>query len=99
MEGEKKRGRGWWTLVAIGVLTLLGLYVGAYYATVFPMRPVLEFDGQGEDIRLQRLARGEAIAGYHWESALGISPAALFDPIHCIDRKLRPETWGPKPPP
>ena len=88
MEGEKKRGRGWWALAGIGLLTLLlALYVGAYYASVDQI--VTEY-------------RGIASASEFYVVTIGgkwIHVEPFFRPMHWIDRTwIRPTHWNPSSP-
>jgi hypothetical protein len=62
------------------VFTLLGLYVGAYYALV---RPALHDPGFGPLAMAPR-----------YPSAIHRHAKPLFNPIHRIDRKVRPKTWA-----
>jgi hypothetical protein len=77
---EKKRG-GWRALAAFGVLTLLGLYVGAYYATVTPTR-IYAFTGASAIVP-------------RFPSQIDDWVRWLFIPIHHLDRTRRPKTWNP----
>jgi hypothetical protein len=80
-----KTGRGLLALAAFGVLTLLGLYVGAYYATVRAIR----WPGF---ISSTYHPGGVSLA---YRPIPGINSRWLFAPVHAIDRKLRPDVWNP----
>ena len=95
---EKKRG-GWWALAGMSLVSgflLLGLYVGAYFATV----------GQYHDFSGDYLVSAGPPAGPRFgdflldppvQEAVAVYPYAwmetFFRPIHLIDRKLRHQTW------
>jgi hypothetical protein len=89
MEGEKKRG--WWALAGIAVLTLLGLYVGAYLAMVDPLRDSIDgrrFGWKGNVV----------FQDYRW---IGAERGAwLFWPIHMLDKHaIRRAVWDESVPP
>jgi hypothetical protein len=91
MDGEKKRRRGWWALAGIGVLTLVGLYVGAYYALV---------QRQGYFSETPSGTTFSILPGYGPLPHCGrFHPVTrpLFWPIHQIDRRLRPGEWESPP--
>jgi hypothetical protein len=78
-----KTERGWWALAGVvvgSVLLLLAGYVGAYYAMV---------DG----IEVAASGPPSAVAIYPQCSWLDLG--SFFEPIHEIDRKLRPGFWNP----
>ena len=75
-----KTGCNWWVLAGLVVLPL-GLYVGAYYALVRPLR-LYSFATEGSYMSPQ----------YSFEQA-----RPFFWPIHEIDRRLRPQVWDPRP--
>jgi hypothetical protein len=62
------------------VLALLWLYVGAYFATV----TALDFADSGPP---------NMIAIY--PSGTGLDLRSFFEPIHQVDRMLRPHVWHP----
>jgi hypothetical protein len=76
-----KTGRGWWALVGIvfgSFEVLLGVYVGAYYTLVSAAPPIYP----------ERQPLYEVPPTNHtWMLD------SLFEPIHRIDRKLRPDYW------
>jgi hypothetical protein len=77
-----KTGRGWWALAGIGVPTLLlAMYVGAYFALVkaVPPKPAIFAPPR------------PTVPGY--PDAIHSAGVWLFQPIHLIDRALRPEVW------
>jgi hypothetical protein len=77
MENEKRRG-GRLALAVLGMLTLLGLYVAAYYALVTP--------GAG------RVSGSVGMVPYY-PSPIDEQAKSIFGPMHRIDRILRPRTW------
>jgi hypothetical protein len=76
---EKGHGN-WWTLAGFGVLTLLGPYVGAYYALVGPSYPLYR----------QRMWMDP---GYFSTDPAQSIAEVIFWPIHKIDCQLRPNVW------
>lgn len=76
-----RRGPLSWALWA---LTLLGLYVGAYFARV----------GKHGSVNL-RGGRVESHMVLHYGSSESMRPfwISFFRPLHRIDRKVRPEYW------
>jgi hypothetical protein len=92
---DKKRSG--WALIGVlfGSLTLaLGLYIGAYLKLVLPTGA---FAIQSEE----EVAAGNPARGIVDPIYLDV-PAVLdawsfFEPIHCIDRKLRPNLWYENP--
>ena len=91
MEGEKKRRGGWWALAVVAVLTLLGLYVGAYYATVLPTR----------DATLDTFYEPTQMVPMYGPDSWGQFQSfaqPFFWPISQVDRKIRPAAWKAPPP-
>ena len=85
---ESKRGHGgWWALIGIGMLALLTLYVGTYYALVFA----------ADDLQVDSTSSGPIplVPAYGplrlWRYDRFLQP--LFRPIHQIDRMIRPSYW------
>jgi len=90
MEGEQNRGWGWGALTGFGVLTLLVLYVGAYYATVRPVRQVAPGSWYWAVDMAPRYGPNS------WEQ-FHSAAQPIFWPINQLDRKLRPEFWKAPP--
>lgn len=69
-------------ILSVVALVMLGLYVGAYYATVKPMfRPSTFPTTPDPDY-------------FYWHSKNEVSGGeAFFAPIHWLDRHLRPGIW------
>jgi hypothetical protein len=64
---------------------IAALYVVAYYAMVEPVRRVI---GPPRPVYVMRWGRSELRQrGYS-------RAAALFAPMHWLDRRLRPQVWG-----
>jgi hypothetical protein len=70
--------------VAVALALMLGLYVGAYCAMVEPTRsllrkphPVYVIRLGAENFRYRRYSKA----------------AALFAPIHWLERRIRPHVW------
>ena len=76
MEGEKKRG--WWALAGVGALTLIGGYVGAYYATVLAIPP---------------WASSDRTPSYYTPFGSDENWGPFFWPIYQLDRRIRPSVW------
>ena len=74
---------GWWTLGGFAGLTLLGLYVVAYYTTV---QPGLSF---GSLRGTPHILRYEPHYG-----PLGGAGEVVFRPMYLVDRWLRPGYWS-----
>ena len=73
-----KTGRGWWALAGVGALTLLlALYVGAYYTLA----------------EQSWTETGETFPLYIVNEPIRPTLGWMFEPIHQIDRRLRPELW------
>ena len=89
---EGKRARGWWALLGFGVLTLLGLYVGAYYATV---RPVPHVAPGAWHWAVDMAPRYGPDSWEQFHSAA----KPFFWPINQVDRTIRPEFWRAPPGP
>ena len=71
--------RGWWLAMGLGALTILGVYVGTYYATVqrvVPSRHLLTLACEPDYRHLGGVGR------------------LIFTPLHIVDRRLRPVYWG-----
>jgi hypothetical protein len=75
-----KTGRGWWALAGFGVLTLLGLYVGAYFALVTPNGVVFDPAFPNEKVVVPDAYQSAWMGPFFW-------------PINQIDRRLRPHLW------
>lgn len=73
--------------VIAGLAVLLGVYVGLYYAMVTP-----------ETLKFQNMIGASLIIispRYRLSGENEGSVAArAFDPIHRLDRRMRPRTWG-----
>jgi hypothetical protein len=76
-----KTGRGWWALAGLGVLTLLGLYVGAYYANV-TAKGTLWLAHGGTKICFRPNYR-----------VFETASRTVFAPMHAIDFRLRSDVW------
>ena len=77
-----------------GLVLVLGLYVGSYYALV----------GQSHRADMKRwVGLCEPNYSKQLPAAWDVGPAgnrrlaSVFTPIHWLDRKLRPDTWKPRP--
>ena len=74
--------------VFVGAVLLLGAYVGVYYAMVSPIRAlypeIVPYYSLGPLIPTGRI---DSIAD------------PVFEPMHQLDRKLRPSVWHRKYPP
>jgi hypothetical protein len=79
-----KTGRGWWALAVFSVLTLLGLYVGAYYSMV-QAAPGITSNSRNPH--------------YGPWLQFNSATSRIFWSIHQIDRQLRPQVWSPPAPP
>jgi hypothetical protein len=76
-----KTGRGCWALAGVVLLTLLGLYVGAYFALV---------------TQVQWGKEGEPLILSGWRTKQPELCDRIFWPINQIDRKfIRPRLWTP----
>ena len=68
--------------------TLLVAYVGGYYASARPSPEwgqILTYGPQSLEV--------EILPTYWPTHVLGLGTQYLFDPIHQLDRRLRPRTW------
>ena len=83
---DGKRGCGGWTAAGFGVLTLLVLYVGAYYALVQPMPVLTAYISQPPEEMIDTYGPASC-----WRFHSVTRP--LFWPIHRIDQMIRPGTW------
>lgn len=71
---------GWWTIGGFAGLTLLGLYVAAYYAAVQPS--------------LSRASTSLTLKYEPHYGRLGNAGVSIFRPMHLVDRGLRPAYWS-----
>ncbi|HVV99701.1 MAG TPA: hypothetical protein VHB77_05155 [Planctomycetaceae bacterium] len=78
-----KEHTGWWPLGVLAVLTVFGLYVAAYYATVQP----------GLSLGSRRDTLHTLTYQPHY-GRLGGAGELLFRPVHLVDRQLRPAYWS-----
>lgn len=99
---ERKISRPWLAAgIALCFLVLLAGYVGAYYKTVDnavviqagPHDGVYfsQFYHMADSNRVRRVTPRTARYSVHSFSI----PAALFAPIHWVDRRIRPAVWEP----
>ena len=72
--------------VAVTLTLRLGLYVGAYYATVRPRMVHTMFGNLLIPCHVLR-------PGGMWD----LWSYRIFSPIHWLDRRIRPHIWDPKP--
>lgn len=69
--------------IAVTLAVLLGIYLGAYYTIVKPIM------GEAHYADHRKYSFGDFMeADNRWRR--------FFAPIHWVDRKLRPNVWGPK---
>jgi hypothetical protein len=76
--------------VAVTLAALLGLYVGGYYAMVwrwgrmprYSLGPP-RYPGLEDKIEPERVSRSQR------------RRQRFFAPIHWLDRRIRPDAWGP----
>lgn len=92
---DKKRGRGWWALAGViagSGLLLLTLYVGAYYWLVErrPNYPGPRGSDSGPAVEITPTYGERRL----WRYQRVMHP--FFEPIHRVDRRLRPREWDPK---
>ncbi len=77
---DKPDGKRRKLIYAMWIAVAAGIYVDAYYATVFPPRGVICGPGPWHSYRIN---------GYR----LPRQSYTFFAPIHWVDRKIRPQTW------
>ncbi|MCC7419251.1 MAG: hypothetical protein IT428_03105 [Planctomycetaceae bacterium] len=80
--------------IGVGLLAvLIGGYAGAYYAMVTP-RPSKRIGGGNLPFyHLPGYTGSPKRYVADWELSYRLAP--IFDPIHALDRYIRPQVWEP----
>lgn len=83
-------------VTALLVVLLPILYIGSYFALVYPpLGNVSHSVVGGEEIRDGRVVREFSKHYYNGYRSGGDWARILFSPLEQIDRQLRPSAWGP----
>lgn len=76
--------------IVLALALLLGLYVGAYYASVDTM-PIVGDLSVWNMPHYSRIVPSTVRNRHAWNDRLKM----LFEPIHWLDRRIRPQVWDP----